>query len=273
MSNKQSNKQTQNVKVVVNNNLKNCCDKPKPKRRKPQRKPQEEQPIDEFPPLYTPPARNGAPSISALPNRNSVYIPPTIQISNSAYPVPSYFESHYTNLTRTLEDFANLIRKEQQDVDNLVNNDTNQEASQLSMSEPQVTPQPTMTPYLTKYDVRQDEDLASTSRTPVKQLTKVFEPEVLNSPSTPQTAKSSIPTTTTDTMEIKGDALSSRKQLEKERRFYFTSEKFTDEDIDNLYNKYLIKYEIKKQGRPVKKRLTQINHILAYEKMYGRLTP
>lgn len=168
MSNKQSNKQTQNVKVVVNNNLKECCDKPKPKRRKPQRKPKEQDPapMDEFPTLYTPQARNGTPSISAMPNRQGVYLPPSIQITNqgSQYPVPEYFDRHYTNLTRTIEDFAQMIRKEQQDVNDLVNIDTNEDTSQPTISR-------------TKYDIQQDEGLASTSRTPVKQLTKVFEPE------------------------------------------------------------------------------------------------
>ena len=170
MSNKQSNKQVQNVRVVVNNKMP-CCDKPKPKKRKPQRKPQEEAPMDEFPALYTPPARNGTANISAMPNRNSVYVPPTIQISNTSQPVPAYFESHYTNLTRTMEDFAQLLRKEQQDVVNLVSSDTQTDTPQLSMSEPQPTP-----PQI-KFNISgQGEELASTSRTPVKQLTKVFEP-------------------------------------------------------------------------------------------------
>ena len=195
MSNKQSNKQVQNVRVVVNNKMP-CCDKPKPKRRKPQRKPQQEEqaPMDEFPPLYTPPARNGLMNMAPMANRNSVYIPPTIQISNTSQPVPAYFDKFYTNMTRTMEDIASMIRKEQQDVNDLVNNDMTQE-----------TPQPTMTPPRTKYNIQQDEGLASTSkyniqqdeglastskyniqqdeglastsRTPVKQLTKVFEPE------------------------------------------------------------------------------------------------
>lgn len=200
MSNKQSNKQTQNVKVIVNNKMP-CCDKPKPKKRKQQRKPpQEEEPMDEFPPLYTPPARNGLMNMAPMANRNSVYIPPTIQISNTSQPVPAYFDKFYTNMTRTMEDIASMIRKEQQDVKYLIGTDTQTDIADPTsavspkakdsfnnplFSTPQITPQPTMTPpreatsSLTQGEATptaQDEDLASTSRTPVKQLTKVFEP-------------------------------------------------------------------------------------------------
>lgn len=114
MTTKQSNKQTQNVKVIVNTNSK-CCDKPKPKKRRAKPKPPQE-PINEFPLLNTPALTR--PSYAPLPIRNTVYMPPTVQISSEgmSYPIPNYFDRPYTNLVRTMEDFQNNIMNEMNDV-------------------------------------------------------------------------------------------------------------------------------------------------------------
>jgi hypothetical protein len=119
MASKQSNKQTQSVKVTVNNKI-NCCDDKK-KKRKPKRKQQapQEQPVDEFPVLDTQVnARYPQMGIAPMAVRNTVYIPNSSQISPEGmqYPIPSYFDRQYTNLTRTMEDFRDSMMKEIDDV-------------------------------------------------------------------------------------------------------------------------------------------------------------
>lgn len=118
MPNSQSNKQTQNVKVIVNNRIDSkCCDdkkKRKPKKRQPPPPPPEV--INEFPALATPPSRanTSIPNISPIAVRNVVYPAQTVQISpeGDAPPVPAYFEKHYTNLVRTIEDMRTSIVNE-----------------------------------------------------------------------------------------------------------------------------------------------------------------
>lgn len=121
MSNKQSNNQS--VKGVVNNKI-NCCDDKK-KKRKPRKKqqPQEQQPVDEFPVLNTQiNSRYPQGGISHMAVRNTVYIPNAMQITPEGIQqnVPEYFNRHYTNLVRTMEDFRTSMMNEMQDVKNLV---------------------------------------------------------------------------------------------------------------------------------------------------------
>lgn len=127
MANKQSNKQTQSVKVVVNNKISSNCCNDKKKKRKPKKKPQEQeeapQEVNEFPVLDTPAnTRYPQGGISHMAVRNTVYLPNTAQITPEGmqYPIPPYFERQYTNLTRTMEDFRETMMKEMQDVRNLV---------------------------------------------------------------------------------------------------------------------------------------------------------
>lgn len=120
---KQSNKQTQSVKVVVNNKIACCDDKKKKRKPKKKQQPQEQQPLDEFPVLNTP-ANSHYPiaGISPIAVRNQVYIPSAMQISpeGATQPIPAYFDRHYTNLVRTMEDFKTSMMNEMQDVRNLV---------------------------------------------------------------------------------------------------------------------------------------------------------
>ncbi len=127
MPTKQSNKQTQNVNVVVNNKM--CCDKPKPKKRRAKPKPPpreasptDQEPIDEFPVLNTPQARTNMPNIAPLPVRQTVYIPNSIQISPDGVnpPLPPYFDRPFTNLTRTVEDMRSTLMNEINDVRSLI---------------------------------------------------------------------------------------------------------------------------------------------------------
>lgn len=120
MSNKQSNKQTQSVKVVVNNKVScNPCEKKKKKPRRKQQPQQPEQPVDEFPALDTQVnTRYPQMGIAPMAVRNTVYIPNSSQISPEGmqYPIPPYFDRQYTNLTRTMEDFRDSMVKEIDDV-------------------------------------------------------------------------------------------------------------------------------------------------------------
>ena len=299
MSNKQSNKQTQSVKVVVNNKLScNPCEK---KKKKPKRKQQQPgqpereasplaQPINEFPALNTElNSRYPQGGIAPMAVRNTVYIPNAAQITPEGmqYPIPSYFDRQYTNLTRTMEDFRDSMMKEIADVRQTISirppmmtNDTQTDFPQSSMdtqTDENLYDNALFGTLSRRNTVdEENEPVASTSRTPVKQLKQIFEPNVQNSPTTPTPtpiknlySKLSNMNTGTETDNV----MSSRKQLEKERRIHFTSEKFTDEDIAKLYNEYINKFDIKKRGGRAKKRLTQINNILAFEKMHGRLSP
>ena len=288
---KQSNKQTQSVKVIVNNNMKSCCEDKK-KKQKPKRKQQQpeqpEQPIDEFPAMNTlANSRYPQGGIAPMAVRNTVYIPNTAQITPEGmqYPIPSYFDRQYTNLTRTMEDFRDSMMKEIDDVRQTISikppmmaNDTQTDFPQSSMdtqTDENLYDNALFGTLSRRNTVdEENEPVASTSRTPVKQLKQIFEPNVPKSPTTPTPIKNlysklSNMNTGTETDNV----MSSRKQLEKERRIHFTSEKFTDEDIAKLYNDYINKFDIKKRGGRAKKRLTQINNILAFEKMHGRLSP
>lgn len=271
---KQSNKQSQNVKVIVNNKISpQCCEKPKRKRRT-QPKQEEEAPVDEFPAMFTPQSRSGTMPISALPNRNSVYIPPTIQISNTSQPVPSYFESHYTNLTRTLQDFAEMLRKEQQDVNDLVNIDTQTDIAdptsavspqakdsfnnplfttprrpELKMSEPQMN-----------YDIT-NEPLPTTSSTPVKDLISAFESSTDKRASESDAVGSQKPATPT--------APTTSMELIKQHGSYSAEKmrnKLYDYTIDDLKETYYHMIGGRGRGAEFKHKPALINKIVA--KMY-----
>jgi len=99
-----------------------CCDKPKPKKRRAKPKPQQEPILDEFPVLNTPALTRPNYGPMAMPIRNTVYMPPTVQISPEGMtpPIPNYFDRPYTNLVRTMEDFQNNIMNEMNDVKSLV---------------------------------------------------------------------------------------------------------------------------------------------------------
>jgi len=140
---KQSNKQSVNLKVTVNNNISskssnvNKDKKSKPRKQQPPPPPPDE--MDDFPVLNTP-ARNptAMPNISALPVRNTVYMPSTVQISpeGAQPPIPAYFERPYTNLVRTIEDMRNSLMSEIEDVKGLMN--TNPEMmAQETQTQPQ----------------------------------------------------------------------------------------------------------------------------------------
>jgi hypothetical protein len=114
-----SNKQS--VNVIINNKLNSCCEKKKKRKMKTRDFRQEPQPQieNEFPALPTPAARQGAAFIpSGVSNRNSVYIPNSAQIEPEGVqpPIPAYFEKHYTNLQRTIDDMKENLMREIDDV-------------------------------------------------------------------------------------------------------------------------------------------------------------
>jgi hypothetical protein len=155
MPTKQSNTQTQSVKVVVNNKIA-CCDDKKKKRTKPKRKQQQEAPqeANEFPVLNTPVnSRYSQGGIAPMAVRNTVYIPNSAQITPEGmqYPIPSYFDRQYTNLTRTMEDFRDSMMKEIDDV------------RQTMVVRPQ-TPM-----------VQEREDMQPSTSSPVRQIINKFE--------------------------------------------------------------------------------------------------
>lgn len=150
MPTKQSNKQTQNVSVVVNNKM--CCDKPKPKKRRAKPKPPQE-PIDEFPVLNTPAQTRPNYGPMAMPIRNTVYMPSSVQISPDGMqpPIPEYFNRPYTNLVRTMEDMRTSIMNEVNDVKMLVGsrpmtNEMGTDPQDLSTINPNPFGSPTETP-------------------------------------------------------------------------------------------------------------------------------
>ena len=177
---KQSNKQTQSVKVVVNNKISsNCCDDKK-KKRKPKKKQQpqqEQQPLDEFPVLNTP-ANSHYPiaGIAPMAVRNQVYIPSAMQISpeGATQPIPAYFDRHYTNLTRTMEDFRNDMMNEIQDVKNLMYAEPYNE--QPIETEQYINQQqPVATPIMTSSKQQNTIDEQSKLSSPVQNLINTFE--------------------------------------------------------------------------------------------------
>jgi hypothetical protein len=115
----QSNRQTQNVKVVVNN--KGCCE---PKRRKPRRRPKQtaELPPEEVQMPPVPPLQDFARGLSAYPVRPSLYAPvsTTIQMDGGLRQVPSYFEKQLTNQQLTLEQLQRTIEDQYGDLLNQI---------------------------------------------------------------------------------------------------------------------------------------------------------
>lgn len=165
MPTKQSNTQTQSVKVVVNNKIA-CCDDKKKKRRKSKRKQQQpEQPMDEFPVLNTPVnSRYSQGGIAPMAVRNTVYIPNSSQITPEGmqYPIPSYFDRQYTNLTRTMEDFRDSVMKEIDDV--RIINQTLAVRPQTMTDDTQTSPM-----------FEEREDMQPSTSSPVKKIINKFE--------------------------------------------------------------------------------------------------
>lgn len=270
----QSNKQTQNVNVVVNNKM--CCDKPKPKKRRAKPKPPPQEPIDEFPVLNTP--ANPRPSIHPVPVRNTVYMPSTVQISPEGMtpPIPAYFERPYTNLVRTMEDFHNNIMNEISDVRSLVapipiTNDTSTDpiTPQMTMTEPQLnyniapsSPPPqaiasssrrtqTMTPQTDMFEIPLGLDdmfgsTLETQKTPVAKLVNQFERL-----STPK-PKPASPGITLSQLGLEGtDRESLRPKLLEKKK----------EQLQEMYNK-IVRAQGRQRGRPPTKVQALANHIL-----------
>lgn len=111
MTNTNTNKQTQNVKVVVNNT---CCPKPKPKR-KPRKKPQPP-PQPTIPPV--PPQQTWQRGIQPTPPRPILYVPPTQQIMPEVTPmgIPLYFQTAYTNLQTTMNTMRENFNQKLEDL-------------------------------------------------------------------------------------------------------------------------------------------------------------
>ena len=190
MPNSQSNKQTTNVKVNVINKIDSkCCDdkkKRKPKKRQPPPPPPEV--INEFPALATPSSRanTSIPSISPIAVRNVVYPAQTVQISpeGDAPPVPAYFEKHYTNLVRTIEDMRTSIVNEMRAKAQVLPDPMPPEAPERPMPvhpgyaeyQPENQPDfyvPNEDPFVLPSPPEQP--APETQRTPAKQLIKQFE--------------------------------------------------------------------------------------------------
>lgn len=267
---KQSNKQTQNVKVVVNNKM--CCDKPKPKKRRAKPKPPQE-PIDDFPVLDTP--ANPRPSIHPVPVRNTVYMPSTVQISPEGMtpPIPAYFNIPYTNLVRTMEDMRKSVMDEINDVRRLVapipiTNDTSTDpiTPQMTMTEPQLNyniapslPQATpstssqartRTPPADMFEIPLGLDdmfgtTLETQKTPVAKLVNQF--ERLSTPKQPS------PTgITLSQLGLEGtDRESVRPKLLEKKK----------EQLQELYNK-IVRAQGRQRGRPPTKVQALANSIL-----------
>jgi hypothetical protein len=276
---KQSNSQKQTVNVVVNNKMA-CCEKPKKKRKsKPKPKPRQEEPEmpmdDGFPVLNTP--SSSRPSYSAVPIRNTVYMPSTVQISPEGMmpPIPDYFQRPYTNLIRTMEDFQNNIVKEFNDVRQSMN-------PTIAPQEPRAMPQlsdetmmfdiPPQRPVVTREEARTP--MASTmmqnalfegdeeqpqNTPPVSSLINRFE---ALTPSQSQSLPSS-------SQQQDNDTPTRKAQEDERRKFYINS--YTDAQIDRIYQNYINKFDIKQRGRRATKKLSQINNILAFEKQHGRM--
>lgn len=256
---KQSNRQTQNVKVVVNNRL-GCCEKPKRKRKSKPTQPQEN-PMEDggFPALDTP-AQN-RPSYSAIPVRNTVYMPSSVQITPEGMmpPVPNYFERPYTNLVRTMEDFQDTMIKEWREFQQSANPTAVALQGTQTISRAS-TPQGTQTAMTPGMD-------DALTMPPVSNLINTFE-AMSTPPSQSRASSSQQPTVHEQTPIIDTPT---RKQQEKERRDHYI-ENYSDAQIDSLYQAYIDKFDIKKIGKPATKKLTQINNILAFEKQYGRIS-
>ena len=107
----QSNKQTQNVKVIVNNK---CCDEKKKKRKPRKQSNPSPDELDMSPPTPYLQAQPQSFGISPYPARAVTYAPSTQQISPEGVqlPIPSYFEKAYTNTERTMEDMRKAYQNE-----------------------------------------------------------------------------------------------------------------------------------------------------------------
>lgn len=112
----QSNKQTQNVKVIVNN--KACCET---KKRRPRRRPRPEasaeQPQEEIA-VPASPMKDFARGLSAYPIRPTLYAPlsTTIQVEGGLRQVPSYFDKQLTNQQLTLEQLQRTVQEQYDDL-------------------------------------------------------------------------------------------------------------------------------------------------------------
>jgi hypothetical protein len=107
----QSNKQTQNVKVVVNNKV-GCCNDKKPRRKKPTPRPAP-QPVLPIPVMQ--PWARGLPSQAVRP---TIYAPSATMITpdNGLGGIPPYFEQKFTNQQATLEEMRKSIRQQFEDL-------------------------------------------------------------------------------------------------------------------------------------------------------------
>lgn len=260
---KQSNKQTQNVHVVVNNKM-GCCEKPKRKRKsKPK---QEDPPMDDggFPVLNTP--AQTRPNYSALPVRNTVYMPSTVQISPEGMmpPVPDYFNKQYTNLVRTMEDFhANMLnewREWQQSMQPTISPSVQQEAQTDFIESTKATPALTMADAQSLFDIQPSTSL-TTSPAPTPSSSSIA-PNVVNEDDN-EPLQNLI--TAFDKISVSGE----NNTISTRRQHYIDN--FNEEAINEIYQTYINKFNIKKSGKPAKQKLTQINNILKFEDQYGKL--
>jgi hypothetical protein len=97
----------------------------------------------------------------AMPIRNTVYMPPTVQISSEGmtYPIPAYFDRPFTNLTRTVEDMRNSLMNEINDVRLLVGsrpitNEMGTDPQELPTTNPNPFGSPTETPTMAQQEPR-----------------------------------------------------------------------------------------------------------------------
>lgn len=279
---KQSNSQKQSVNVTVNNKMA-CCDKPKKKRRsKP--KPRQEEPMmdDGFPVLDTPaPSR---PSYSAVPIRNTVYMPSSVQISPEGMmpPIPNYFERPYTNLVRTMEDFQRSILKELNDVRQSMNPTVTPQETQTMMPELAGQETQTMMPEMAGQGTQTNFDIASPSTPSASLMTPnvLFEGDEEQPQNTPPVSSlinrfealtpSQSQAQPSSPLQQQDIDTPTRRQQEQQRRLFY-NENYSDAQIDTIYQTYINKFDIKQRGRPATKKLSQINNILAFERQYGRI--
>ena len=113
-TNTNTNKQTQSVKVVVNNQ---CCSK-KPKRK--QHKKPQPPPEPTIPPVQA--QQSWQRGIAHTAPRPIVYVPPTQQIIPDTTPmgIPSYFQTAHTNLQTTMNTMNENFQNELLDVKSML---------------------------------------------------------------------------------------------------------------------------------------------------------
>ena len=269
---KQSNSQKQTVNVTVNNKMA-CCEKPKKKRKSKPKKPQEE-PImdDEFPVLNTP--ASSRPSFAPIPIRNTVYMPSSVQISPEGMqpPIPDYFQKHYTNLMRTMEDFQNNIVKEWQDwkqsmQPTVVPQEPQRISPEMTMSEPQlifdVTPQQSkmQRPTLTMQDAQTVFDISSRQpQSPSTPSASMMTPNQLFEEG--ETSQMTPVSNLISNFEEMGSP--NRAQVQQRRN---QLDNLSVKDLQNIY--YSKKVGGRGRGRPVSNQAVLINRIIDIE-FYGK---